>query len=329
MSAPTVSLAAPPRALARLACIVLLGLAACLAFTSRAHAAMPDDRGFQTLLQRYLKVIGGKGAPYDTRFDYELFYIDERTYYTQHSETLETIRAQMLSVDPLTLTPRERLAWAINAYNFMVIERMTMNLLVPGRKFLRYDSPLEPNRGEGPFFGAPVINLHGVDYSLTGFARRFVYGDSTSETVVDFRVPREHGGDPRLMFALVHAAKGSAPLLPWVYSPDSLDAQLDRATRIALALPTWLKLDKSTGVLSANNRFFMERADLGGPEMPGLMPLLDRFAPAEVRKVIARRKLTRPDLFFEPDWKINQWDRPKPKLPGQAGADSITVKPSR
>jgi hypothetical protein len=56
--------------------------------------------------------------------------------------------------------------------------------------------------------------------------------------------------------------------------------------------------------------------------MPGLLAFLQKYAPAAARNVIAAKKLTHPTLFFEPDWKLNQFDHPKPKLPGAAGADT-------
>jgi Protein of unknown function, DUF547 len=320
MSAPLVTAATLHRR-APLAALALV-LVALVIGTRPAHAAAPDASGYATLLQRYLRVIGGKGEPFDTRFDYEQFYIDEHLYTQHRSDRLDAVRGQLLSVSPSALTPRERRAWAINAYNFMVIERMTSNLLVPGRKFLRYDSPREVNRAEGTFYAAPVVTLDGVEYSLAGFARRFVYGDTTALPLADIIEARTEPADPRLMFALAHGTLGSAPLLPWVYRADSLEAQLDRATRLALALPAWLRIDPASGTFSASNHFFHERADYGGPDLPGVMPLVDRFGPPAVKKLVAKRRLQRPDMYFEPTWKLNQYEHPKPKLPGLAGADS-------
>jgi hypothetical protein len=111
-------------------------------------------------------------------------------------------------------------------------------------------------------------------------------------------------------------------LSPWVYRADSLETQLDRATRLALALPTYLRADPAAGTLAATNRFFDERADFGGPQMPGLIPFVAKHGPVAVRRLIQAKKLVRPTIFFEPDWKLNQFDRPKPKTPGAAGVDS-------
>ncbi len=308
-------LATPPeRALAR---FVLAALACFAALTAApARAAEPDYSGYQALLKQYIHVLGQKGEPWDSRFDYEQLFIDERIWQTKRAERLATIHTQLLSVSPPAMTPRERTAWSLNAYNFLVIERMTLNLLVPGRRFQRYDSPRQVKDEGGPFFGSPVSWVEGVSYSLAGFERRFVYGDTATHPLSDGLGPREKGGDPRLQFALCKAAMCSGLITPWVYRADSLEVQLDRATRLALALPRWIRLDEATASFMASNRFFDERADLGGADMPGLMPLLAKYGSSRLQKTIKSKKLTRPAMFFEPDWELNQFDHPSPPLPG-------------
>lgn len=298
------------------ACLAALALLTGIA--PRAHAEEPDYSGYRELLNRYVKVLAEKGKPWDSRFDYEQLFIDENVVQLRRADGLARIHNQLFSVIPSQMTPAERTAWAINAYNFLAIERMTVNLLVPGRRFQRYDSPREVSRDDGSFFAAPVAFVEGRSYSLTGFERRFVYGDTTADPAADGRSPREKPGDPRLQLALVKASLCSGPIQPWVYRADSLEKQLDRAARFALALPRFVRFDAATNYLTATNRFFEERADLGGPDLPGLMPLLAKHAPPAVKKAIVAKKVMRAGMFFEPDWKLNQYDHPKPKLPGAA-----------
>jgi hypothetical protein len=309
-----------PRGLVR----ALLGvaLAAAAVAPGIARAAEPDYSGWQALLQKYLHVVQTKGQPWDSRFDYEQLYIDEKIWTLHRADGLTTLHGQLLTVAPADMTPRERTAWAINAYNFLVIERLTLHLLVPGRKFTRYDSPKQVNNEEGTFFAAAVAKLDGKSYTLSGFERRFVYGDTAADPMADGSTARERPGDPRLMCALVKGARCAGPLLPWVYRADSLETQLDRAARLALALPAYVRADPALGTLAASNRFFDERADFGGAQTPGLIPFVVKHGPAAARRVIQARKLVRPTIFFEPDWKLNQFDHPKPKLPGEVGADS-------
>src|SRR5262245_9537840 len=307
-----------PRPRRRAAVVAALLALALLAPTARA--AEPDYSGWNDLIQRYIKVLREKGKPWDSRFDYEQLYIDEGIWTKHRADGLTTLHTQLLSVTPSEMAPAERTAWAINAYNFLVIERMTNNLLVPGRRFMRYDSPKQVNRDEGSFFAAPVANIEGRSYSLTGFERRFVYGDTTADPMDNGLLARSNPGDPRLAFAVCKGSLGTGPLLPWVYRADSLQKQLDRATRTALALPAYVRVDEKTGELVATNRFFEERCDYGGNELSGVLPFIRKYGTAAAQRLIATRKLPRVSRYFEPDWKLNQFDHPAPKLPGAAEA---------
>jgi hypothetical protein len=292
------------------------------ALAAPARAADPDYSGLQALLTQYTRVLpAAKGQPWDARFDYEQLFIDERVAYTYRADRLSGLHTQLLAVDLAALTPAERRAWAINTYNLLVIERMVLKLLVPGRRLMRYDSPNQVRDDAGSFFAAPVVRLGGVDHSLTGFERRFVHGDTTADPLDDGTHVREVPSDPRLQFALRRAALCSGPQVPWVFRGDSLEAQLDRATRIALALPRFVRVDTEHGMVMVTNRFFQERADLGGTSLSGLMPFLVRHGTPALRKVVNSRRLKQPTGFFEPDWKLDQYDHPKPVLPGQ-GAEA-------
>src|SRR5215471_11901628 len=133
---------APPRRRpAPLRSRVIATLLALVLLAPAARAAEPDYSGWSDLLHKYLVVLHTKGKPWDSRFDYEQLYVDEGIWTKHRSDALSALHTQLLSVDPTDMTPAERTAWAINAYNFLVIERMTLYLLVPGRKFMRYDSP--------------------------------------------------------------------------------------------------------------------------------------------------------------------------------------------
>jgi hypothetical protein len=293
-------------------------LAGVLVAPAVAHAAEPDYSGYQALLRQYVRMLGGRGQPLDTRFDYEQLFIDEQFHIRRRAERLETLATQLTAVAPSAMGERERLAWAINVHNLLAIKRMIENLLVPRRGTMRHDSPRQVHSEDGSFFEAPVARLEGRTHSLGGIERRYAYGDTAADALSDGLKSREVPSDPRIQFALCKAALASGLILPWPYRADSLDAQLDRATRLALALPRWIALDEKSGTFTASNRFFEERADFGGPHLPGLVPFLERFGPPALRKSIRRNELTKPSMFFEPNWKLNQFDHPAPAVPGSA-----------
>src|SRR5258706_8800302 len=108
--------------------------------------------------------------------------------------------------------------------------------------------------------------------------------------MADGTTSRDLPGDPRLMCALAKGALCAGPLLAWVYRADSLEAQLDRAARLALTLPTYLRPDPAAGMLNATNRFFDERADFGGPQTPGPIPIAAKDCPASAWEEIHDQK---------------------------------------
>jgi hypothetical protein len=145
--------------------------------------------------------------------------------------------------------------------------------------------------------------VDGVPHSLTGFERRFVYGDTASNASADGTAPREKGGDPRLQFGLCKAAMCSGLITPWVFRADSLDLQLDRATRLALALPRWIRFDEASSTFMASNRFFDRGIRPRGRAVAPGSCHAQKYGPSKLQKAIKKQKLTRPSMFFEPDWE--------------------------
>lgn len=301
-----------PRPRARLAASL-----AVLALLSAAPALAqaPDYSGWQALLDRYLvRTGGGKSQPADTRFDYEQLYVDESIWSKKRSDRLDQVRAQLLAATPSALDGNARLAWAINTYNFLVVERATLLLLVPRRQFQRYESVDQMTSPDGMFFDAQVAKVEGRSYSMAEFERRFVYGDSTP--VIE---PRRLAGDPRLMFALCRGSIGGPPLAPRAFRPESLQAQLDQAARTALAHPRMAAPDVAAKKLLVCNYLGERLVDFGG-SAAGILPFLEKHAPPALRSFIRREKVTGVTRFTPVDPKLNQFPRPKPTPPQPAAA---------
>lgn len=282
-------------------------LLACLAVPARAQA--PDYSGWQSLLDRYVVRLEGKNQPSDSRFDYEQLYVDEGIWTKKRSARLESVHAQLFSVSPSALDDRARLAWAINAYNFLVIERATMLLLVPMRKFQRYDAVTQMSSADGSFFEAQVAQVEGRGYSMAEFERRFVYGDSTP--MIE---PRRVARDPRLMFALCRGSLGGPPLAVRAFRPESLEVQLDQATRRALAISRMAAIDPESKKLLVSEYLGERLVDLGGTP-PSVVPFLSKYGPSALRSAIRRDKLTDVARFMPIDPMLNQFLRPKPLPP--------------
>jgi hypothetical protein len=282
---------------------VLLAAGAALAApadSTRAAAtpsATPSFVEYQKLLDELLTVFSGKGEPLDSRFDYEKFYDQKGRY-----ERLARIKRELLEAPPAQMDARTRRAWAINTYNYLVIETATNNLLVPGRGRLRYKGVRDIRLPDPPndFFRTPVVQVEGKGYSLDEFERTFIFDGFTLQP------PGERPAtiDPRVHFAIVCGALGCPPLLPRAYRPDSLETQLDFATRNALSLPRHLRLDGKSGRLDGSAIFIWYAPDFGGREK--VFEFVKKYAPAKIRAAIAQQKITGMFGTVQWDWLLNQ-----------------------
>lgn len=285
------------------ALVLTLTLVPALAFAQQTPK--PNFTGWQLLLSRYCLALPGKPGMQDTRFDYEQLFVDENIWTLHRSDRLSTIRSQLFATPPSQFSPRDRMAWAINAYNFLVIEHATIHMLVPNRQFLRYRSVNDIVVEGTSFFVLPVVELEGRTWSIEEFARHYVYGDSTP-----LLESRARGGDPRLSFALCPGYAGGPPLALRAYTGDSLEHQLDQAARRALSFPRFLTVDKTVGTVVVSEHFNTHRADFGG-NPNGAIPFLERYGSSDVKGVIKKFKLTGISRFSTVDVGMNQFERPK------------------
>src|SRR5262245_7643718 len=289
-------MAAPLASLALVAALVLAHDPASAAKSApKTPPPAPDFSGYQQLLDELLTVTSEPGDALDTRFDYEKFYDMPGRF-----ERCKRIRRQLLAVPPSAMDERNRLAWAINMYNYLVIETATEYLLVPGRGRLRYHGPRDIMTPEGTLFQAALFEIEGEKYSLDSFERHFLFAD----------FDRTKGGppppslDPRLHFALNCGAIGCPPLQPRAFRGDSLRMQLDAATRNAVALPRHLQFFEESGRVQASSIFQWYTADFGG--LDKAFQFLMKYAPPKTRAAIQRSKITSIAGETVWDWNLNQ-----------------------
>jgi len=268
-------------------------------------AVRPDFSGYQRLLDRYVLVTSKKGEPFDTRVDYEQLFVDDRVWTLKRSERLDQVRAQLLATPPSQLSGADRRAWLINMHNFLVIERITLQLLVPLAQFTRVTSVDDINRSDGSFFDGPRLELEGRSFSIARFERELIHGDTG-----DKWEPRTTVSDPRLMFALTHGLAGGPPVLPWAFHGDSLEAQLDRAVRLGTALPRLVNVSVKPLRFELSNLFFDHRMDFGGLEQ--VRDWLARHAARDVRRAIDKLPPGATPMYVQVDRGLNQVGRIRP-----------------
>ena len=306
---------------------MLAGIAAmCLAVASvpaAAESVPPDFSGYQRLLNEHLVVVSAPGVPLETRFDY--FKLHDSP---GRAERLLSVRAALLSVSPAELQPAQRRAWAINTYNFLVIELATTNLIsrrvgldlkARGVLGISQRSVRHMRIKDLSFFEVPVARIDDRDYNLDQFERAFVF--DTPDPAAAGSKPNTPAKtlDPRAHFALVCGALGCPPLQPRAFTADSLDAQLDHATRDALANPNHLSWDPILKRLAASAVFSWYEADFGGPAKA--FEFAARYAPEALRAEIAGKPQPGIDRVLPWNWDLNvvprkpQAPRPAPKAP--------------
>lgn len=272
---------------------LLVGLLA----ATPACAAEPDDSGYARLLANHLTV--GKApdsaspeTPAGARagFDYAALRGP------RGRAELQAVRAQLLAVAPARMSRAERTAWAINSYNFLVIEQVARRLDERGGQFA---SVMDVKN----FFDAPVVEVEQVSYSLNQFERHFLFAD--------FKRGSEHPPprlDARVHFAIVCAARGCPPLAPRPYRAATLERDLDDVTRLALRGHGQVSEDPPSGRFAISSIFDWYAQDFGG--QPGVIAFLGRYGPIRLRQALARRGPQALSGFIPWDWRLNQLEVP-------------------
>ncbi len=289
----------PPHVLraVRAATVLLIACAA------PAAAESPDYSGWQRLLDRYCVMSSTRKQPFDTMMDYGRCFTDEKQFTGGPAQTLDAVRMQLLAVPPSRMNRAERLAWAINTYNFLVFDRIARNVVLKNTKTLwKHGDVREVLSNAGPFFETELVTVEGKGYSLETFERRFVYEDSTL-----LPEPRRTPGDPRLMCALMRGCMGGPPLMKRAFRPDSLEQQLDFAARTYLALPRIVAIDAKAKQIRLIDYLAWHAIDYGGVER--VFAFLDRYGTRETRAFLKREKPQRPSGWIEFDWLINHAKR--------------------
>ncbi|HET9234044.1 MAG TPA: DUF547 domain-containing protein [Candidatus Eisenbacteria bacterium] len=240
--------------------------------------------GYERLLRDYLVEIQEEGGAVSTRFDYARFHAspNQRAF-------REDLRTRFLSANPETMDPPTRHAWAVNAYNFLVIDLVVEHFVAPGKDTLRSVRDLGPE----PFalFEEARYTVGSRTYSLNTFERHFVFDEKEDVAV-----------DPRYHFVLVCAAKGCPPLPKCPLAPETLDLTLDHAVRNALRSPNHLRLENKTLHVSKIFEWYARDFKERHPRA-----FLSRYAPEDVRLALSRKngvKELKPDIEW--NWDLNR-----------------------
>jgi len=253
--------------------------------------------GYARLLREYVSPVRMPDGGTESRFDYARFHAS-----ASQRKVRDDLRTRFLTVDPSAMDPASRIAWAVNAYNFFVLDTVIEHFLSSGKDTLRSIAdigakPFAAFEEERFFLGKKDLPAGKQSYSLNGFEAHYLFhdidrGDGKSAPAVD----------PRLHFVLVCAAKGCPPLLTEPLGPEHLEKTLDRAVLDALASPRQLRFEGDT--LHVSKIFEWYAADF---HTPGVRAFFYKYAPEPVRRALADASRTIqvvPDIEW--DWSLNR-----------------------
>lgn len=163
----------------------------------------------------------------------------------------------------------EEKAFYINAYNLIVLNEVVINY------------PIKSVMDQPGFFDKKKHTVAGKSVTLNELEKEYL-----------MKIDQ----DARLHFVLVCAAKSCPPLAPFYFIPGKLDGVLNARTRLALADPQFIRVDKKNKTVMVSKIFEWYAADFGGRE--NIVAYINEF---RVDKIPSNYRLG----FYEYDWSLN------------------------
>ena len=229
------------------------------ALASARPATQPDSAAFDAVLAERAR----KGG-----FDY-------RGATGQDKKRLGAYLSNLADADPAVMSPDERKAFLINAYNAMAIAVVLE----------RY----------------PVASIRDIDGAFKSIRKRI---GKEMLTLDDIENRLRDMRDARIHFAIVCASKSCPPLAPKAYRAEGLSAALDAQGRAFVNDRTKNLLDRAANRLALSKIFDWNRKEFerdGG----SLREYVARFA-AEPSLASWVGTFPKPPEFLEYDWALNQ-----------------------
>lgn len=193
--------------------------------------------------------------------------IDYTTIHNNPS-TLNIIVDKIAGKDISTFTRNEQLAFYINAYNVLVVKNVIDHYPIK--------SPLNVNG----FFKSKAFTVASEQLTLN---------ELENNKVRQF-------GDARIHFALVCGANGCPPIIAGAYQSNTLDAQLERQTKIAVNDINFTQV-KPNGNVQLSQLFNWYNVDFVNDEQT-LIDFINRYRETPIAK---SAKVS----FYEYDWNLN------------------------
>jgi hypothetical protein len=201
-------------------------------------------------------------------------------YFRANRQVLDAYLGRVAASDLARLSPGHLKALLVNAYNACTVRSIL----------------------EHPGVGS-IRQIPGV----WTVATHLVGGFEVTLDDIEHRILRPFFKDPRVHFALNCASRSCAPLPPWAYSGDRIEAQLEERTRAFLSDPRHLRVEG--GRLLASRYFDWYAADFTGAGWLGAAASIGDYIARHAAPEVARFLESRPDAplgFLDYDWDLNE-----------------------
>lgn len=240
---------------ASLACLFLAGWGV----SAIAAAAAPDNAVFDAILQARARNGG---------FDYA-------GATGQDKKRLAAYLANIGDADPSKMSPDEKKAFYINAYNACAIA--TVLDRYPTKSILDIDGAFKKVTHK---VGGEMLTLDAIENKL------------------------REGKDSRIHFAIVCASRSCPPLAAKAYVPATLAADLDRQGRAFVRDASKNEIDRGKGRIALSKIFFWNRKEFERDGGGSLVRYVAKFVSDPETSWLAGS--TREPEFLEYDWALNQ-----------------------
>ena len=241
----------------------LSGIFLLAALVPPSVAAVPDNAPFDAVLAARAKNGG---------FDYA-------GVTGQDKKRLAAYLANMGDADPSKMSPEEKKAFYINAYNAVAIQTVLEHY--------------------------PVKSILDIDGSFKKLTHR-VGGEMLTLDAIETKL--REANDSRIHFAIVCASKSCPPLAGRAFTVQGVSAELDRQGRAFVGDPTKNRIDRAGGKIALSHIFFWNRKEFERDGAGSLTKQVAKFVadPAAASWVGAQPDPSKESDFLEYDWTLNQ-----------------------
>lgn len=213
------------------------------------------------------------GGTVDGLVDYDYVHV--------HRQELEAYLERVARADLASLEADHLMALLMNAYNALTVRSI--------------------------LDAWPVDSIRDIDGVWTG-TKHTVGGQELTLDEIEHNLLRPFWKDPRIHFGVNCASMSCAPLPPWAFTGDEVDAQLDERTGAFLSSPENVRIEGEALLVSKYFEWYGSDFTAPGwaPRADTIPAFIAVYTRPEVEAFIEEHDGDPPLEFMDYDWSLNQ-----------------------